>query len=287
MVEQTFVALRLEASRTKAERYQRCSALIRPVRTAPPLPPPDGRKLYQLAAATIAAAIQRGDYRPGQRIPSERDLAEEHGVSRPTIREALIALEVTGMVRSRHGSGIFVVDHPPADAQSLSLDIGAFELTEARRLFEGEAAALAALSITNADIERLEALIADMERENQAKVAGERADREFHLVIARATRNTAIVGVVESLWDARYSSPLCQHMLERARGAGVQPRIDEHLGILQAMRDRDPAAARAAMREHLARVIDGLLVATEVDTMERTRAELEEKRNELARRASV
>jgi len=116
---------------------------------------PDGRRLYQQAAATIAAAIQRGDYRPGQRIPSERDLAEEHKVSRPTIREALIALEVTGLIRSRHGSGIFVVDHPSSDALSLSLDIGAFELTEARRLFEGETAALAALSITEADLARL------------------------------------------------------------------------------------------------------------------------------------
>ncbi len=261
--------------------------MIRPTRSVPSLPQPDGRKLYQQAAAAIAASIQRGDYKPGQRIPSERDLAEEHGISRPTIREALIALEVTGLVRSRHGSGIFVVDHPPADAQSLSLDIGAFELTEARRLFEGETAALAALSISDDDLARLEALIADMERENRENVSGERADREFHMVIARATANSAIVGVVESLWDARYSSPLCTHMLERARAAGDRPRIDEHQDILRALRDRDPVAARAAMRDHLARVIDGLLVATELDTMERTRAELEEKRSALARRVSV
>ncbi|WP_375271485.1 FadR/GntR family transcriptional regulator [Sphingomonas sp.] len=261
--------------------------MIRPLRASSSLLQPDGRKLYQQAAATIAAAIQRGDYRPGQRIPSERDLAEEHKVSRPTIREALIALEVTGLVRSRHGSGIFVVDNPSSDALSLSLDIGAFELTEARRLFEGETAALAALSITDADLARLEKLIGEMERENQQQVGGERADREFHLVIARATANSAIVGVIESLWDARYSSPLCAEMLERARKVGVQPRIDEHLVIIQALRNRDPAAARTAMREHLARVIDGLLKATEIDTMERTRAELEEKRSALARRVSV
>jgi len=261
--------------------------LNRPVRAAPPLLSSDGRKLYQQAAAAIAAAIQRGDYRPGQRIPSERDLADEHKVSRPTIREALIALEVTGLVRSRHGSGIFVVDEPPTSTLSLSLDIGAFELTEARRLFEGEATALAAVSITDTDLDQLEELIADMERENVANVGGERADREFHLTIARATQNSAIVSVVESLWDARYSSPLCAHMLERARSVGVQPRIDEHLVILKALRARDPAAARSAMRDHLARVIDGLLAATETETLERTRAELEEKRNELARRVAV
>ena len=200
--------------------------MIRPVRPAAPALPSGGRKLYQQAAATIAAAIQRGEYRPGQRIPSERELAEEHGVSRPTIREALIALEVIGLVRSRHGSGISVAHDPPASAAPLGLYIGAFELTEARRLFEGETAALAALSITDAELDRLAALIEEMERENQANVAGERADREFHLGIARATGNSAIVGVIESLWDARYSSSLCAHMLERARAAGVQPRID-------------------------------------------------------------
>ncbi|MDR6849694.1 MAG: FadR/GntR family transcriptional regulator [Sphingomonas sp.] len=261
--------------------------MIRPLRPTPSTLHPGGRKLYQQAAATIAAAIQRGDYRPGQRIPSERELAEEHKVSRPTIREALIALEVTGLVRSRHGSGIFVVDNPPNDTLMLSLDIGAFELTEARRLFEGETAALAAVSISDEDIARLETLVADMERENQEHVSGEHADREFHVVIARATQNSAIVGVVESLWDARYSSPLCAHMLERARSVGVQPRIDEHLDILQALRERDPVAARAAMRDHLARVIEGLLQATEIDTMERTRAELEVKRTALAKRGAV
>ena len=260
---------------------------MKPVRPAPPILRGDGRKLYQQAAAAIAGAIQRGDYRPGQRIPSERELAEEHKVSRPTIREALIALEVTGLIRSRHGSGIFVVDNPPPEALSLSLDIGAFELTEARRLFEGETAALAALSVSDDDLRRLEALIADMERENQQQVSGEHADREFHLVIARATANSAIVGVVESLWDARYSSPLCAEMLERARSVGVQPRIDEHLVILEALRRRDPAAARTAMRDHLARVIDGLLQATEIDTMERARAEVADKRSELARRVAV
>lgn len=261
--------------------------MIRPVRSTPQLPPTDGRKLYQQAAAAIAAAIQRGTYKPGQRIASERELADEHKVSRPTIREALIALEVTGLVRSRHGSGIFVVDQPPTGTLSLSLDIGAFELTEARRLFEGETAALAALSITDDDLARLEGLIAAMDRENAAGVGGERADREFHLLIARATANSAIVGVVESLWDVRYSSPLCAAMLARARAAGDLPRIDEHQGILQALRARDPAAARAAMRDHLARVIDGLLVATELDTMERARAEVEGRRTELARRAAI
>jgi GntR family transcriptional repressor for pyruvate dehydrogenase complex len=262
--------------------------LIRPVtKPAGAAPQPDGRKLYQQVAASVAEAIQRGDFLPGQRIPSERELADEYKVSRPTIREAMIALEVIGIVRSRHGSGIFVADNPPLDVPMIGLDIGAFELTEARRLFEGEAAALAAVSITDEEIAALELLIGDMERENEENVSGEHADREFHLAIARATRNSAVVDVVESLWDARSRSPLCQHMLERARSVGVMPRIDEHQTILAALRERNPKAARKAMRDHLARVIEGLLKATESDAFERARAEVEAKRTDLARRVAI
>ena len=262
--------------------------LIRPITpTAVAKLPLDGTKLYQQVAATVADAIQRGDFAPGQRIPSERELADDYKVSRPTIREAMIALEVIGLVRSRHGAGIFVVDNPPLDAPMIGLDIGAFELTEARRLFEAEAAALAAVSITDEELATLEALIGDMERENEANVSGEHADREFHMTIARATRNSAVVEVIQSLWDARYKSPLCQHMLERARAVGVMPRIDEHQGILAALKRRDPKAARSAMRDHLARVIDGLLLATESDTLERARAEVDARRTDLARRVAI
>ena len=125
---------------------------------------PDGRKLYQQVAVAVSDAIQRGEFKPGPRLPSERELADEYKVSRPTVREAMIALEVIGIVRSRHGSGIFVVDNPPLDAPMIGLDIGAFELTEARRLFEAEAAALAAVSISDEEIATLERLIGDMER---------------------------------------------------------------------------------------------------------------------------
>ncbi len=250
-------------------------------------PVSDGRKLYQQVASAVAESIRRGDFRPGQRIPSERELADEYKVSRPTIREAMIALEVLGVVRSRQGSGIFVSDTPPGDVPMIGLDIGAFELTEARRLFEGEAAALAAISIDDAQLAQLETLIESMERENRERVSGEHADREFHLTIARATRNSAVVDVVESLWDARYRSPLCKHMLDRARSVGVQPRIDEHQDILAALRQRDPQAARRAMRDHLGRVIEGLLHATETDALERARAEVEEKRSDLARRVAI
>jgi GntR family transcriptional repressor for pyruvate dehydrogenase complex len=105
---------------------------------------PETRKLYQQVASTIMGSILSGKYKPGERLPSERDLAVAFKVSRPTIREAMIALEIRGLAETRHGSGIYVSDQPTASSNPVDLDIGAFELTEARRLFEGEAAALAA-----------------------------------------------------------------------------------------------------------------------------------------------
>jgi GntR family hexuronate regulon transcriptional repressor len=248
---------------------------------------PDTRKLYQQVASTIMASIMAGNYKPGERLPSERDLAVAFKVSRPTIREAMIALEIRGLAESRHGSGIYVSDKPAAQVPAGDLDIGAFELTEARRLFEGEAAALAATIITDEQLQELEAIIAEMVDENARKQKGEIADRRFHVAIARATRNTAIATVVENLWDMRYKSPLCAYMLERARLVGVQPRISEHRKILAALRKHDSKGARKAMRDHLARVIDGLLAATESDAIEGARTKAVRNRHEYSRRLAI
>jgi len=247
----------------------------------------EARKLYQQVASSIAEAIRDGVHKPGQRLPSERDLAEDYKVSRPTVREAMIALEIQGLVEARHGSGVYVTDTPRVPTSTPELDIGAFELTEARRLIEGEVAALAAATITDEELAELAAIMDDMVVENDKDVRGEGADRRFHVTIARASRNSALVSVVETLWDQRYKSPLCRAMLERARQVGVRPRIDDHQEILLALQARDPGAARNAMREHLGRVIDNLLTATEIDALERARKEVAARRVELARRSAI
>src|SRR5687768_11989893 len=101
-------------------------------------------KLYRRLADSIAAEIEAGKYNLGERLPTERELAEHYGVSRPTLREALIALEMLGMIEARHGLGIYVTRlQLPVTASAFDVEIGAFELIEARRLIEGEAAALA------------------------------------------------------------------------------------------------------------------------------------------------
>jgi GntR family transcriptional repressor for pyruvate dehydrogenase complex len=248
---------------------------------------PDTRKLYQQVASTIMESITSGKYKPGERLPSERDLASAFKVSRPTIREAMIALEIRGLAETRHGSGIYVADQPPASASAGDLDIGAFELTEARRLFEGEAAALAATTITDECLEELQNIVAEMVDENARNQQDWTADRRFHVTIARATRNTAIAAVIENLLDMRHKSPLCVYMLERARRVGVQPRVSEHRRILVALRKHDSRAARMAMRDHLARVIEDLLRATEPDAFDSGRAGSTKKRNDYIRRLAI
>src|SRR3954468_24509935 len=107
-------------------------------------------RLYQQVASTIEREITEGRYQPGQRLASERDLAEELGVSRPTLRRAVIALEMRGLLESRQGSGVYVRRMTVAGSSpTRDLDIGAFDQAEARRLFEGEVAALAATLITD------------------------------------------------------------------------------------------------------------------------------------------
>ena len=243
-------------------------------------------KLYQKVADAIVASIRDGTYLRGTRLPPERELAEEFQVSRATIREAMIALEIRGIAEARRGSGVYIVDAPVPDGGGNDEDIGPFEVTEARRLFEGESAALAAALITDDELRKLEDLLRKMAA-NIDNSAGEQADRNFHIAIAEATGNSAIASVIETLWDMRFKSPMCMTMFDRAREAGVQPRHDDHLVIFEALKAHDPKAARRAMHQHLDRVINAILAATETDALERARSEAALRRKELQRRSAI
>src|ERR1044072_3109365 len=154
-----------------------------------------------------------------------------------------------------------------------------FELLEARRAFEGETAALAASRITDEEIAELRRLVVEMKKKNVSDIEmSEDADMRFHLLIATATRNPAILQTIESFWQARRSSPQTQYFLKKVRSLGVAPNIQEHSEILSALEQRDPNAARAAMRDHLSAVIEAVLKATEVETLEKVQAEVSKNR---------
>lgn len=242
-------------------------------------------RLYQDLARRIIAELNSGRYAPGDRLPAERELSAQFSVSRPTVREAMIALEVQGLVEVRIGSGAYV-KRLPGKHDIPGFNITAFELTEARLLFEGESAALAATQITAEGLAELERLVEEIDRENQSSHGTEQADRAFHLAIAKATRNTAIFEAVERLWDLRAASPESALLHEKARHANIKPVVEEHTAVLNALRAHDPVAARAAMRSHLAAVLDSLLFATEEKAIEEARRAAKAKRDRYVRTTS-
>ncbi len=239
------------------------------------------RRLYQQVADALREEISKGAYAVGSRLPAERILAANFHVSRPTVREAIIALEIAGLVEVRVGSGVYVIDRTGDRNAPDELDIGPFELMEARRIIEADIAAAAAARIDDIQLSRLHRLLDLMEEENVAGVTGEQADREFHICLAQGSQNSALVSTVVHLWDIRETSPMLITMLNRARTQGVQPMIDDHRKILSAVEQRDPQAAANAMRDHLSRVIETLLHVTEIEAVERARNETAELRRRL------
>jgi DNA-binding FadR family transcriptional regulator len=255
---------------------------------APPPPAPKSARLYQVAAEKLAKAIAAGTYAVGERLPAERELAQHYDVSRTTIREAVIALELSGLVDVRVGSGVYVTGKQ-VELGVANLDIGAFELTEARILIEGEVAAQAALHATDEDIAALKRLLAEMDKANTDKAnkggagASELIDRQFHETIARISSNGALEAAVQHLWTIRNRSPQCVLMFEKSRDKGNKPVIDEHAAIVVALEQRDPAVARAAMRDHLGRVLNYLLDASEIEALEEAKAKVAERRSRFAK----
>ncbi|MET4896730.1 FadR/GntR family transcriptional regulator [Sphingomonadaceae bacterium jetA1] len=240
----------------------------------------ENSRLYERVARAISASIISGEYAVGQRLPSERDLALAHSVSRPTVREAIIALELDGLVEVRMGSGVYVIAATPNDGRAGETDIGPFELLEARRAIEGEICALAAARIEDETLVELRELVETMRGTDVDRA--EEADRRFHETIARATQNSAMVASVEMLWNARARSPQYRLLSDKAHGAGIVPRQEDHMVIYEALATRDPDAARAAMRQHLSNVMEAILAATEVHEMEQARARIAAHRQRYA-----
>lgn len=217
-------------------------------------------KLYEEIAERMLSQIHSGVLRPGDRLKPERALAEEYGVSRTAIREALRSLEMMGCVESRVGEGTFI------KAPSLSNIVDPFsmlfaqnrqlgsELIEVRLILETEISALAARRRTDGQLFALQASIAEMERDIDAGGKGIDADERFHGVLAEAAGNEALSTMLE----------MCAGMLSRTRPItqsikGV-PRmaLKDHAAIYEAVRSQDERAARRLMRTHLNRALRNL-----------------------------
>lgn len=207
-------------------------------------------RLYIQVADQLTALIDSGAIKPGERFPAERELAEKLGVSRPTIREAMIAMELSGIIEIRTGSGIYVSKQKPI-LEARDKGVGPFEILEIRYIIESEACALAATRITDEQITQLKETLIAMEEEEKQPDASEKADWKFHLLIAEAAQNSAIYSVVNWLWELRNQSELSTAFFERIRQEGVHPSINDHRKIVEALEKRNPEKARMAMKFHI------------------------------------
>jgi DNA-binding FadR family transcriptional regulator len=224
------------------------------------------RRLFWGIVEKIEHLIESGLYPIGSRLPPERELAEYYDVSRPTIREAIIALEVRGRVEVRTGSGVYVLEANQGKGQA-TYKVSAFELTQARALVEGEAAALAASTISNDELVELHNTLLAMEKD----VHPEDADRQFHRIISSATRNNAILMAVENLWKIRDNSAEVKAAYKGVCSQSSVKRLAEHTAIYQALKKHDSHAARMAMHQHFNRLINALFEASEAQALEEVR----------------
>lgn len=226
--------------------------------------------------------MDSGEFPAGGRLPPERELAELFNVSRPTIREAIIALEVLNRVQVKTGSGIYVLEHRPTKENGLD-NITPWELTESRALIEGEAAALAATHITDEELQELEDSLHEMADENAVgELAEGDADKKFHRIIARATRNAMLEDVIEQMWYVRNNAPMVSRAYRAICDQDGAKRVDEHHEIFRALSARDPKAARAAMHQHFALILNKLIATTEAEQVEQARREAQEVRKRFS-----
>ena len=226
--------------------------------------------------------IESGEYPVGGRLPPERELAERFNVSRPTIREAIIALETLERVNVKTGSGVYVREHHTL-LDHVYKSVTPFELTEARALIEGEAAALAAKMITDEELRRLEQSLESMAEENECgDLASGDADREFHHLIAEATQNKMLILLTDQMWQVRNNAPQVFQAYKSICEQDGAKRVEEHRIILDALAKRDAEAARAAMREHFSRILSKLISTTEAKKVEEIRRQSEEVRKRFS-----
>ncbi|HEX7387361.1 MAG TPA: FadR/GntR family transcriptional regulator [Castellaniella sp.] len=229
------------------------------------LHPAGSPRNYLQVADALRKVIAETGVRGGGRLPSEREFALQLNISRPSVREALIVLELGGEIEIRVGSGIYLrqssTEAAPAgepDGSLASLGYSPYEVNQIRRFLEGGVAAHAAQFITSAQLKKLDAHLASMYRGLEHHPGSEdrqlvMADRKFHLALASVTHNRLLVHTIEELFDQRYS-PLPGSLRRLFENRMVwEECVKEHQDIYDAVASHDPLQAEAAMRRHLTR----------------------------------
>lgn len=224
------------------------------------LKPIKTRKIYEEVAEQIRKLVSSGHLKPGDRLPSERDLAERLQVSRASVREALSALEMMGLLEARSGEGTYIrevniesVVAPLAWVLSMEKDI-VLELLEVRKIFEVQAVGLACERATQDDLQEMESALRVMYQDLQTGQLGEQADHQFHFAIARATHNKILVRLMNAIADTMHRT-LKTSRIKLYEGKEMPQRLyEEHISIFRAISEKDSSNASQLMLLHLAGV---------------------------------
>ena len=220
---------------------------------------PDRRRLYEQLADRLLDYIEVTGLAVGDRLPSERDLAEALQVSRASVRQATVALEVRGTLEVRHGDGIYLRSMPDDPGRLMELMTRRHrlpEILEAREALETQLATLAAARRTDADIETMVKALDAMAADIAEGGLGEEGDRLFHEAVTAAARSPLLAEFMAAL-----AAPIAETRRSSLSEPDRPPRsLHAHQRILEAIRNGDAAGARQAMRRHVKMVADiGLL----------------------------
>jgi len=226
-------------------------------------------RAYKEVAEQILKLVFQNKTEVGERLPSEREIANTLQTSRTVIREAFIMLEIYDLIEVKKGSGIYLKSnnfkHRDFRLKNIiglhDYDIGPFELLQARQYIESSIVSLAANHVTKKDIKYLHQLIKDGEKENNDN---DEYDQKFHTKIAAISRNSVLAEIVKSLWEQRNHSPMWSklhtHVTDKDLG---KVWIDDHKKILHALRKKDSEEARVAMWQHLENVKKHLFILSD------------------------
>ncbi|MFM2484471.1 FCD domain-containing protein [Celerinatantimonas yamalensis] len=233
------------------------------------------KRQYQTIGLKLRSLLEQGDYQVGERLPPEREIAQLYDVNRAVVREALIMLELEELIEIRKGSGIYVIAQPAPrpsntdEQDGIRDDIGPFEYLQARQLFESQLAELAAIQVTKHDIKAMnQALVS----EKQALAEGDTSydgDKSFHLAIAKATQNSLLEEMLESLWLRRQQSPMWKKLHTHITNHSYRKDwLDDHQKILSAIKMKNAVEAKQAMWQHLENVKQRLFELSDVNDPE-------------------
>lgn len=220
------------------------------------------KKISEEIVEQIKALISEGELKPGERVPSERELASLLGVSRPSVREAIMVLEAMGLVESRQGGGTFVRSLTEnALSDPLTNLVGKnpkllHALAEVRLGLETWSAYLAAQRATEEEIGEMEQLYAEMERQANSGGWDADVDSKFHYAITAATHNTLQLHVLDTIHGLFHTTIQVALMEFYQKEGYIDRLLSHHRDILLAIKERDPDKARATMKTHLELVME-------------------------------